>query len=88
VKGEPNPKTGFVVDLSDLSILIKDKVIQHVDHKNLNLQTPFLKGIMASTENIAIGIWEQIADDIKTMGGELHCVRLEETENNYVEYYG
>ena len=88
VKGEPNPKTGFVVDLSDLSILIKDKVIQHVDHKNLNLQTPFLKGIMASTENIAIGIWEQIADDIKTMCGELHCVRVEETENNYAEYYG
>jgi 6-pyruvoyltetrahydropterin/6-carboxytetrahydropterin synthase len=43
---------------------------------------------MASTENIAIGIWEQLEDDIKQMGGELHCIRLEETENNFVEYYG
>jgi len=88
VKGEIDPKTGFVVDLRELSDLIKEKVIQHVDHKNINLQTPWMEGKMASTENIAIGVWEQLADSILAMGAELHCIRLEETENNYVEYYG
>ena len=88
VKGEIDPKTGFVVDLRELSDLIKEKVIQHVDHKNINLQTPWMAGKMASTENIAIGVWEQLADSILAMGAELHCIRLEETENNYVEYYG
>lgn len=88
VKGEVEPKTGFVIDLRFLSDLIKDKVIKHLDHKNVNLDTPFMKGQMSSTENIAIAVWEQIESAIEEKGGQLHCVRLQETENNFVEYYG
>ncbi len=88
VKGEPNPSTGFVVDLSDLGTIIKEKVIKHLDHRNLNLDVPFLKGLMTSTENLAIVIWKQLDDSVKELGAELHCVKVQETENNYVEYFG
>ena len=88
VKGVVQPTTGFVVDLKELSTLIKDRVIEKVDHRNLNLDCDFMEGKMASTENLAIGIWEQLEGPIAELGGFLHCVKLWETENNYVEYYG
>jgi 6-pyruvoyltetrahydropterin/6-carboxytetrahydropterin synthase len=88
VKGEPEPSTGFVVDLSALSNVINEKVIKYVDHKNLNMDVEFMKGLMTSTENIAIAIWKQLAEPVKTLGAELHSVKLQETENNYVEYFG
>ena len=88
VKGETEPSTGFVVDLSDLGDLIKERVISKIDHKNMNLDVDFMEGLMSSTENIAIAIWNQLADPIKKMGAELHKIKLQETENNYVEYYG
>lgn len=88
VKGEPNPSTGFVVDLSELGDIIKEKVIQHVDHKNLNLDVTFTKDVMTSTENLAIAIWNQLKQAVTELGAELHCVKVQETENNYVEYFG
>lgn len=88
VKGKPEPSTGFVVDLSELGDIMKEKVIQHVDHKNLNLDVEFTKNLMTSTENLAIAIWEQLAEPVKNLGAELHCVKIQETENNYVEYFG
>ncbi len=88
VKGTPHADTGFCVDLKHLSDLIEEHVIQHLDHRNLNLDVPFLEGIMTSAENIAIAIWEQLQSPISKLGCELHCVRLLETENNIVEYYG
>ncbi|MFT5669138.1 MAG: 6-pyruvoyltetrahydropterin/6-carboxytetrahydropterin synthase [Vicingaceae bacterium] len=88
VKGTPEPLTGYVVDLSSLGDIIKDKVIQHVDHKNLNVDCEFTKDLMTSTENIATAIWEQLEIPVKELGAELHCVKISETENNYVEYYG
>ncbi|MFT6167587.1 MAG: 6-pyruvoyltetrahydropterin/6-carboxytetrahydropterin synthase [Vicingaceae bacterium] len=88
VKGTPEPSTGFVVDLSALGYVIKDKVIQHVDHKNLNVDVEFTKDLMTSTENLAIAIWEQLEIPVKELGAELHCIKISETENNYVEYYG
>ena len=88
VKGEPNPETGFVLDLSELSKIVKRHVIDHVDHKNLNLDTPFMKGQMASTENLCIAFWKELEGPIAGFGGQLHCLKLQETENNYVEYYG
>lgn len=88
VKGEPEPSTGFVVDLSVLGDIIKDKVIRHVDHKNLNIDVPFTKDLMTSTENLAIAIWNQLAEPVKELGAELHRVKVSETENNYVEYFG
>ncbi len=88
VKGEPNPETGFVIDLKALSDLIKEKVIEKLDHRNVNLDVDFMKGKMASTEIIAVSIWEQLEADINVQGCTLHSVRLSETENNYVEYFG
>jgi 6-pyruvoyltetrahydropterin/6-carboxytetrahydropterin synthase len=67
---------------------LKEKVIEEIDHKNLNLDVPFLKGIMASTENIAIAIWDLIEEDIRKSGGELAKIKIIETENNFVDYYG
>ncbi len=88
VKGEPQPSTGFVVDLSELGDVIKDKVIRHVDHKNLNIDVPFTKHLMTSTEHLAIAIWNELKDPVTELGAELHCVKISETENNYVEYFG
>lgn len=88
VKGKPNEITGFVIDLKTLSNIIKAQVINQLDHRNLNLDVPFLKGLMASTEIIAIKIWEILAPIITEKGGELAKIKLVETENNYVEYYG
>lgn len=88
VKGELNPETGFVVNIKRLSKIIKEYVISKLDHKNLNLDVDFLKGKIASTENLAMGIWEQLNPVINALGIELHCIKIEETENNYVEYFG
>lgn len=88
VKGVPNKDTGFVMNLKTLSKLVKDLVIEALDHKNLNLDVPFLKGVMASTENVAIAIWEILEEPIRKEGGELAKIKLEETENNFVEYFG
>lgn len=88
VKGLPSEDTGFVINLKDLSIIIKELVVEPLDHKNLNLDVEFLKGMLASTENMAIQIWDQIKDPIAKAGGELVKIKLVETENNFVEYYG
>ena len=88
VKGEINPDTGFVMNLVDLKELIRTQVIDKLDHKNLNLDVDFLRGKMCSTEIIAIEIWNILQPLIALRGATLHCVRLDETENNAVEYYG
>ena len=88
VKGVPSAEMGFVINLKDLSKIMKEYVVEPLDHKNLNLDVPFMKGILASTENLVIKIWEEIEAPIKEAGGILTKIKLEETENNYVEYYG
>jgi len=88
VCGNPDPETGFVMNLKDLSAIIKQEVTEKLDHKNLNLDVPFLEGIMASTENIVIAIWEILEPKIATYGAELSKIKLVETENNFVEYFG
>lgn len=88
VKGVPSLDTGFVINLKDLSQIMKKYVVDALDHKNLNLDVPFMEGILASTENLVMKIWEQLAPHIEELGGELVKIKLEETENNYVEYFG
>lgn len=88
VKGIPNSETGFIMNLKLLSQLIKIHVIEALDHKNLNLDVPFLTDQLVSTENIAIAIWDILAPLVGANGGELAKIKLVETENNYVEYYG
>lgn len=88
VKGEADPRTGLVIHLRHVSKLIDEKILNKVDHKNLNLEVAFLQGKIPTSENVAIGIWNELACDIKELGGLLHCVRLEQSENNIIEYYG
>jgi len=88
VKGIPNPDTGFVINLKDLSAIIKKEVVERFDHKNLNLDVPEMKDILASTENLIIVIWDLLETPVKIAGGTLAKIRLEETENNFVEYFG
>ena len=88
IKGEVNADTGFVVNLKDLAKIIQEKVIDKLDHKNLNLDVDFMKDKMASTEVLAIAIWEELEANIMKLGATLHCIKVQETENNFVEYFG
>lgn len=86
VAGIPDKDTGFVIDIKVLKRIIHQHVIDKVDHKNLNEETDFLKNIIPTSENICIGIWNQLVDKIPA--GRLYSVKLYETENNYFEYRG
>lgn len=86
VKGEVNNETGFVIDIKNLKNIVHDFVISKVDHKNLNIDTEFMNGIIPTSENISIAIWNQLVNKIP--GGKLYSVKLYETENNYFEYKG
>lgn len=87
VKGRPDPDTGFLFDVKQLSTLIKRVVIEELDHKNLNIDVPFMAGKMCSTENLAIAIWDLLKPHIPPAVA-LHCVKLYETPRIYIEYFG
>ena len=87
VKGKPDPVTGFVVDVKDLSKIIKREIIDELDHKNLNLDVAFFpKLTQPTTENLVLTIWKRLEPHIQ--GCQLHCVKLYKTENIYAEYFG
>lgn len=88
VKGEPNKDTGFVMNAKELGSLIQEKIVDKADHKNLNLDVPFMKGKFTSAENFAIAIWEELEPSILKIGVQLHCIKLIETQRIYVEYFG
>lgn len=86
IKGEPSTDTGFVYNAKTLGDLINEVVVEKIDHRNLNLDVDFMKGKFTSAENLAIGIWEQLEPRIT--GAKLHSVKVVETRNIYVEYFG
>lgn len=86
VAGEPNPKTGYVIDLKKLKTVIEDHFVSKVDHKHLNYDVDFLRNVVPTAENIAIACWNQLAPHIKE--GKLYSIRLFESQNNSVEYKG
>ncbi|MEO1049597.1 MAG: 6-carboxytetrahydropterin synthase [Bacteroidota bacterium] len=90
VKGNPDPETGFVIDLKKLSQLIRREVTDKLDHKNLNLDVDFMRDQLASCENLIVGIWDILEPKVKELAasGELHALKLYETPRNYVEYFG
>jgi len=90
VKGNPDPETGFVVDLKKLSTTVKREVIDKVDHKNLNMDVPFMEGKMASCEVLVMEFWKILEPAISqiTDRGTLHSLKLYETPRNFVEYFG
>ncbi|MBO6761802.1 MAG: 6-carboxytetrahydropterin synthase, partial [Roseivirga sp.] len=90
VIGQPDAETGFVVDLKQLSNLIRAEVIDKLDHKNLNVDVDFMEGKMASCENLVMEIWKILAPRVAeiTPQGQLHSLKLYETPRNFVEYFG
>ena len=88
VKGNLNPETGFVVNIKRLSKIINEEIISKLDHKNLNMDENFLKKKNEYKKKYVIGIWNKLKQIILSLGIELHKVRIEETENNFVEYFG
>jgi 6-pyruvoyltetrahydropterin/6-carboxytetrahydropterin synthase len=88
VEGEIEEETGYVMNLKILSEIMDRRVISKLDHKNINLEVDFMQGKMASTEVIAISIWGELEAEIKENGATLRCVKVVETENNFVEYFG
>ena len=88
VKGKVNPDMGYSVNLKELSLIIRTHITDKLDHKNLNLDVDFMRGLMPSTENVAIAIWKELLPHVNKLDCKLHCVKLYETENNYVEYFG
>ncbi len=87
VKGTPDPLTGFIVDVKKLSKVIRDEVIEYLDHSNLNLDVPFIpKEMMPTTENLCMVIWNRLVNNIPS--GTLHSVKLFETDSIYAEYLG
>ncbi|MGN6294783.1 MAG: 6-pyruvoyl trahydropterin synthase family protein [Chitinophagaceae bacterium] len=87
VKGSPDPETGFVFDVKRLSNIIREHVIEKVDHRNLNVDVEFMKGQLCSTENLAIAIWKELQAYLPK-AVQLHCIKLYETPRIYVEYFG
>jgi len=88
VRGEVDPETGFLINLKELSSIINRLVVDKLDHKNVNLEVDFMAGKLASSENLAIAIWDQLESPVSRASAYLHCVKLFETERNFVEYYG
>lgn len=88
VKGELNPQTGMLINIKQLSNIINQKVIDKLDHKNLNTQVDFLDGMIISTESLSVAIWKVLEPEISKLGIYLHSIKIKETENNFVEYFG
>jgi len=88
IKGTPSEEHGFVLNINILKQIIKEKIIDKIDHKNLNLEVSFMQGKITTTENLAIAIWDELKPAIDKEGAILHCVKIDETENNSIEYYG
>lgn len=86
-KGEPDVETGFLYDVKKLSAIIREHVIKKLDHKNLNMDVDFLTGMMCSTENLAMVIWQRLQPHLPEKV-QLHCIKLYETPRIYVEYFG
>lgn len=86
VAGEPDDETGYVVDLAALKDLLHERIVEKVDHKNLNREVDFLDGVIPSTENFAVAIWNELEGALPA--GRLHSVKLYETPRNIVEYRG
>jgi 6-pyruvoyltetrahydropterin/6-carboxytetrahydropterin synthase len=86
VIGRPDPATGYVIDLGQLKSIVQRVIIDPCDHRNLNLDVAFLRGVLPSTENLVVAFWEQLEPHIPA--GRLYRLRLHETERNAAEYFG
>jgi 6-pyruvoyltetrahydropterin/6-carboxytetrahydropterin synthase len=89
VKGLPDPVTGFIIDAKQLSAIIRERVTDHLDHSNLNLDVEFIpKNMQPTTENLVILIWDRLEAALEAFPCSLYRIKLWETETIYAEYYG
>jgi len=88
VSGEVAEQTAFVMDLTELKLIVEEHIIKKVDHKNLNVDVDFMNGVLPSTENIAVKFWEQIEGKINSGSRKLYSIKISETVNNSAEYRG
>ena len=86
VKGEADSDTGFIMNSKTLGHIVRKYVTDLLDHKNLNKDVPFLTGVIPTTENLAKLVWEQLEPHITEC--QLHCIKIQETDKTYVEYFG
>jgi 6-pyruvoyltetrahydropterin/6-carboxytetrahydropterin synthase len=86
VSGPVDERTGYVIDLGALKQLVQRKIIDKVDHRNMNLEVGFMRGVNPTAENIVLACWRVL--EPRVTPGTLTRLRLWETENNYVEYDG
>ncbi len=87
VRGEVDPQTGFVVDLKWLKDVMEREVVSVYDHRHLNLEVPEFQSMQPTTENIAVAIWQRLADKVGP-GATLHHVRVYETPEIFADFYG
>lgn len=87
LKGMPDDETGFVFDVKKLSVILKEYIIEKIDHKNLNVDVDFMSGKLCSIENLIIGIWNELLPHLPVTV-KLHKLKLYETPRIYVEYFG
>lgn len=86
VKGLPDPESGYVIDLKKLKAILEDAIIDKVDHKHLNFDVDFLQGVIPTVENLCVAFWQQLEHRLPS--GELHCIRVYESDQNSAEYFG
>jgi 6-pyruvoyltetrahydropterin/6-carboxytetrahydropterin synthase len=86
VSGRPDPATGYVIDLGELKRIVERAVVAPCDHRNLNVDVGFLRGVIPTAENLVVAFWAELAPHLKS--GRLHALRLFETPRNFAEYFG
>jgi 6-pyruvoyltetrahydropterin/6-carboxytetrahydropterin synthase len=86
VRGQIDPGTGLIINLTDLKEIIESEIMVHVDHKHLNHDVPFLEGVNPTAENLVVAFWKRL--ERRLPQGLLHEVRILETENNFAVYRG
>ena len=87
IKGVPDPQTGFIFDAKKLGAIIRERIVEKVDHRNLNMDVDFMQGKLCSIENFVMAIWKELEPALPPQV-KLHCLKLTETPRIYVEYYG
>ena len=88
LEGDPDPVTGMVLDLKRLKEIVNEQVVEPMDHRFLNHEVPPFDKVIPTTENIAVEIWRRLEPQFAGSPARLHAVRLWETDDLYVDYFG
>lgn len=88
LEGDPDPVTGMVLDLKELKQILNREIVEPYDHRFLNYEVPPFDSVIPTAENIAVDIWKRLAPQFAGARGKLHAVRVFETPDLYVDYFG